>query len=268
MNGITHEPVQVLVIAGHDPAGGAGVQADIEAINRCGGRCATLITAMTAQNTREFAALFPAPVKEFRQAAELLLDDMRFSACKIGLLGSVEIAAYVAEVLARVPVGPVVMDPVLASGTGGDLAGSALIDAMKRSLFPRTNLLTPNVDEALRLSGRQDVDDAARALLDFGIGNILVTGGDAPTRVVVNRLYCADGASIEFESPRLPNRYHGSGCTLAAAISALLARGDTLETAVRLGLEFTWSALDAARNPGRGQWIPDRVKANKPPQQE
>lgn len=251
----------VLAIGGHDPSGAAGIQADIESVGQCGAHCVTLLTATTAQNTQEFAAVYPQPVEVLRHAARLLLADLRPAACKIGLLGSIEAARFVGELLPQLGPLPLVIDPVLRSGSGTDLADEALLESYRACLLGRASVITPNAAEVRMLGRSADSAEAAQNLIALGAGAVLVTGADEATPGVVNVLYCADGVSTRFEYRRLPGTYHGSGCTLAAALAALLARGRGLLEAVRLAQDYTHTALSAGRRLGRGQIHPDRLAA-------
>jgi hydroxymethylpyrimidine/phosphomethylpyrimidine kinase len=252
-------PPVVLAISGHDPTGGAGVQADIEAIAASGAHCVSLITATTAQNTATFAAAYPQPVTQLRRAARLLLEDMPVHACKIGLVGSPAIARFVGELIETLNGVPVVLDPVLNAGTGDRIASPALVRAYRRHLLPRATLVTPNAAECRTLGGSDDVDEAARRLIAYGAKAVLTTGGDEATRDVRDILHAAEGKRTEFRGTRLPHRYHGSGCTLAAAIAARLAAGEGLEAAVAKGRDFTRKALEGAFAGGARQMHPRRL---------
>jgi hydroxymethylpyrimidine/phosphomethylpyrimidine kinase len=258
MNAANGRPPVVLAISGHDPTGAAGVQADIEAVARCGARCATLITATTAQNTGTFDSLFPRSVAELRRAADLLLEDMHFDACKIGLIGSAAVAAFIAELLPKIGRIPVVIDPVLRAGTGEPVADERLVEAYRRKLLGRCTIATPNCAEARRLGEHEDAQEAARRMLETGAANVLVTGADEATPAVVNVLYRSSGDPVRYEYDRIPGRFHGSGCTLSAALAAYLARGHGIESAVGLAQAYTHRALRGAFAFGRGQLHPDR----------
>jgi hydroxymethylpyrimidine/phosphomethylpyrimidine kinase len=259
MKNANGRPPVVLAISGHDPTGAAGVQADIEAIAQCGGRCASLITAMTAQNTASFDAIFPRPVAELRRAADLLLSDMHLSACKVGLLGSSEVADFTADLLHELQPVPVVVDPVLRAGTGPRVANERIAHIYRQRLLPRCTVLTPNCEEARALGNCADTVDAAHRLLEMGAANVLVTGADEATSRVVNVLYRGAGSAIRYEFDRIAGKFHGSGCTLSAALAAFLARGLELESAVRLAQEYTHETLRHGHAFGHAQLHPDRI---------
>ena len=247
----------VLSIAGHDPTGGAGIQADIAAIGAQGVHALTLITALTVQDTRNVRWVQPvAPDLLARQAA-CLFEDCPVSAIKLGLLGDVDQVALIATWLRRLCV-PVVLDPILRAGGGTELLGSALSGAMQADLFPLATVLVPNAAEARRLTDEQDLLSAGLKLLDSGAGNVLITGGDENSADVEN-LWFQDGRLIRrFVWPRLVGGFHGAGCTLASALAARLALGDSMEAALLEAQAYTHQTLRRAIHPGRGRGIPGR----------
>lgn len=253
----SHPPV-VLSIAGHDPCGGAGIQADIEAITAQGCMATTVITCLTVQDTKNVKQLIPLNRDLVADQARTLLADIPVQAFKIGLLGDVAIAEVVASLLADHPQIPVVLDPILAAGGGAKLADRALLEHIRSQLLPRTTVATPNSEEARRLAGEQSLAASARGIIALGCDGVLITGGHESDRDVVNRLYRPDQEPIERNWPRLPGEYHGSGCTLAASLAALLAHGLPLEQAVAAAQTYTWNTLSHGYRPGRGQSIPCR----------
>jgi hydroxymethylpyrimidine/phosphomethylpyrimidine kinase len=195
--------------------------------------------------------------------ARALLEDMPVAAFKIGLLGSIENISAIAEILSDYPDIPVVLDPVLASGRGDELADDEMIAALRGLLLPQTTVLTPNSLEARRLADEDDDDDpplieCARRLVAYGCEYVLVTGTHEHSPQVVNSLYGEAGLLRSDAWDRLPGSYHGSGCTLASAIAANLANGLSVTDAVRDAQDYTWQALAAGFRPGMGQFIPDR----------
>ena len=251
-------PPRILCIGGHDPTGGAGIQADIETVTALGCRALTLVTALTAQDTRNIVAIRPTPAEFFTLQFETLLHDIRPDAIKIGLVGSNDLVAAIRGQL-QVFDGPIVLDPVLAAGGGFDLDRTDLAGAICAHLLPLCTLATPNMAEARRLAGCEDIDQAAQAMLQTGIGAVLVTGADeAGGDQVTNQLFRTGDKPQVFTWPRLPNRYHGSGCTLASACAARLALGDDPASAAAAAQAFTWRALDRAAKVGADQWLPRR----------
>lgn len=252
----SNRPV-VLSLSGHDPTGGAGIQADIETLFRLGCHPCTVITVLTEQDTCDVRRIFPQNPVQFLAQAQTLIDDLPPAAIKIGLLGSAAMATAVSEIVARMPGLPIILDPVLASGGGQDLCTDELVTVLRDSLLPRTTVLTPNTHEARRLSGKIRPDDCAEELLRLGCDYVLITGTHDECDDVVNRLY-GRSAIRACRWPRLPGTYHGSGCTLAAATAGFLARGLSVENAVEKAQALTWDALQAGYALGRGQLLPDR----------
>jgi len=249
----------VMCFSGHDSSGGAGVQADIETIISHQCHAASVITALTEQDSRNVKKLIPQQPADILSQAQTLLADFRVSAFKIGLIGDASVAAAIAQILRQHPAIPVVLDPVLAAGGGTALAGQRLIDVIVEQLLPLTTLLTPNSEEARRLSGQEDLADCGRFLQGKGAEYVLITGTHENSELVHNRLYMPDDLNETFNWERLPHSYHGSGCTLASASAALLAQGLDVFTAVSEAQEFTWQSLAAAYRPGQGQYNPDRL---------
>lgn len=258
-----HIPV-VLVLAGHDPSGGAGIHADIEAIGQRGCHAASVITALTAQNTARLGRVLPQSPDHFAEQLQLVSEDMHLAACKIGVCPSTAIIEAIADFLGRYPDLPVVLDPVLVAGSGGEFLEEEALEALRERLLPLATVMTPNTREARQISSQIMLPEAATALLDGGAGAVLVTGGDEPGDGVVNTLYQKDADPQAFHYERLPGRYHGSGCTLSAAIAADLARGELLTTAVMNGLDYTWHALRQAHRFGSEQQHPNRLYRIEP----
>jgi hydroxymethylpyrimidine/phosphomethylpyrimidine kinase len=257
-------PPTVLVIAGNDPSGGAGIAADIQAITAAGAHPAPVITALTVQDTVNASAVEPAAPGLVAAQAEAVLADMPVAAVKIGLLATAEIARAVAAVLARHPAIPVVLDPVLVAAGGARLAEETLVEVVLEHLCPRTTLLTPNALEIRRLApAARDTAARAGALRQAGCAWVLAKGGDEDDEgrgEVINTLY-GPGAPQVFRWPRLEGSFHGSGCTLAAACAARIALGDPVDTAVAQAQALVHRWLEHAFRPGRGQLVPLRRPA-------
>jgi len=250
----------VMTLAGHDPSGGAGIQADIEAIASMGCHAVPVITVLTVQDTRNVKDMVPLSPGLVTAQARAVLEDMTVAAIKIGLLGSVEIVEAIHTLLTDYPRIPVILDPILAAGGGSELTTADLIDALQTLLLPLTTVLTPNSSEARRLAPNADsLEACAMALLEQGCEFVLITGGHEPSPQVINTLYGNNRRLEVFTWERLPGDYHGSGCTLAAAIAGLVAQGQEFLSAIRQAQEYTWQSLRAAYRPGKGQSIPDRL---------
>jgi hydroxymethylpyrimidine/phosphomethylpyrimidine kinase len=271
-------PPIVLVFAASDPSGGAGMQADILTLSSMGCHPLSALTAVTVQDTLGVEQVLPLDAEWVADQARCVLEDMPVSVFKLGLLGSVEVIAAIAEVVSDYPEVPLVLDPVLASGRGDELVTEDMIAAMRELLIPQTTVLTPNSLEARRLAQEDadegefpPLDDCARRLLGMGCEYVLITGTHENTPEVVNTLYAREGVVRADAWQRLPGGYHGSGCTLAAAIAATLANGLDIGEAVRDAQEYTWQALRSAYRPGMGQNIPDRLfwaREDEQPQDE
>lgn len=259
-------PPIVLTFAATDPTSGAGLQADILTIASMGCHPLSVVTAITVQDTSGVDEVQAIDADILADQARTVLEDMPVAAFKIGLLGSVENIAAIAEIIADYPDIPLVFDPVLASGRGDELANEDMLEAMRELLLPQTTILTPNSMEARRLVVDEDNEqddpnlaECATRIIKLGCEYVLVTGTHENTPKVVNSLYGEFGLIRHDTWPRLPGIYHGSGCTLASAIAALLANGLPMEEAVREAQEYTWEALKYGFRPGMGQHIPDRL---------
>ena len=252
-------PPVVLVIAGNDPSGGAGLAADIQAITAAGAHPAPVVAALTVQDSRdviEVQAVDPAMV---RAQAERVLADMPVAAVKLGLLANAAVGRSVAALLKDHAALPLVVDPVLAAGGGTHLVEDALLEVYRDALFPLATLVTPNAAEGRRFApGARDLEACARAILALGPRHLLIKGADEDSPEVHNHLFGPGGQHREYTWPRLPGSYHGSGCTLASAVAARLAHGMPMPDAVSEAQRYTWEALERGWQPGRGQYFPYR----------
>jgi len=259
-------PPIVLTFSASDPSGGAGMQADLLTLASMGCHPLSVITALTVQDTLGVESVLPIDADWVADQARQLLEDMPVDAFKLGVLGSVESIAAIAEIVSDYPDVPLILDPVLASGRGDELASGDMTRALRELLLPQTTILTPNSVEARRLADVDDDEDDAPSLAECaarlvaqGCEYVLITGTHENTPTVVNTLYGKDGVVRTDSWPRLPETYHGSGCTLASAIAAMLANGLDLADAVREAQDYTWHTLQKAYRPGMGQWLPDRL---------
>ena len=259
-------PPIVLAFAATDPTGGAGLQADLLTLSSMGCYALSVVTAVTVQDTAGVESLHPVDSDWVVDQARLLLEDMPVAAFKIGIIGSMENVAVIAEIVSDYPDVPLVFDPVLASGRGDELATEDMISAMRELLIPQTTLITPNSLEARRLAQEDsnenddpDLNECARRLLNLGCEYVLVTGTHENTTQVVNTLHDQRGVVRSDSWQRLPGIFHGSGCTLASAVAATIANGLGVPEAVRDAQEYTWQTLKFAYRTGMGQLIPDRL---------
>lgn len=252
-------PPVVLSFSGHDATGGAGISADTEAISSQGCHASTVVTCLTVQDTVDVVSVIPIDDDIVIQSARAVLEDMPVAAFKIGLLGSVEVIEAVHSILYDYPDTPVIFDPVLGSGGGTGLADDDMIEAMKALLLPMTQVLTPNLHEAAVLVPEADTHAAmASGLTEYGCDHVLLTGTHSDSEKVINRLYHNHREIDRYEWPRLPHSYHGSGCTLAATLAALMALGLDALSAAREAQSFTWQSLKHAHRLGMGQPLPNR----------
>ena len=251
---------RVLIVAGSDSGGGAGIQADIKAVTALGGFAMTAITALTAQNTEGVHGVMPVPTAFIRQQMRVVLDDIGADAVKTGMLHDAPtIEAACEELAARAPGVPLVADPVMVAKGGHRLLDPAAVETLKRRLLPLATVITPNLPEAEVLSGMEIRDEAAmrraaEMLLTLGVPAVLLKGGHLEGRAAVLDLLATEEGGIEaFESPRIATRHtHGTGCTLASAIAAGLAQGLALRQAVARARAYVHAAIAAAPGYGRG----------------
>ena len=254
----------VLTFAATDPTGGAGLQADVLALASMGCHPLSVVTAITVQDTAGVEGILAIDSDWVADQARCLLEDMPVDAIKIGVMGSVENVAAIAEIVSDYPDVPLILDPVLASGRGDEFASDEMRRAMRELLLPQTTILTPNSMEARRLADHDDDEEpalhvCAERLVAAGCEYVLVTGTHEATPQVVNTLYAKSGVVRADSWPRLSGSFHGSGCTLASAIAAMLANGLELPEAVREAQDYTWNTLKKAYRPGMGQFLPDRL---------
>lgn len=253
----TPEKPLVLCVSGHDPSGGAGIHADIEACAANGAHALTVISANTVQDTRDVRRVNPVAPMLLAQQMQVLLEDCQIACIKIGLLGDAQQIPYLVNLIEEAAV-PVVLDPVLRAGGGTALVAAQLEAALVEQLLPRVTVLTPNAAEARRLARSPSLDEAAAALLASGCGNVLITGGDEPGEGVRNSWHRPGAAPQHYDWPRLPAAFHGAGCTLAAALAARLAGGAALADALEQAQRYTHGALARAYATGAGRRIPGR----------
>lgn len=250
---------RVLIVAGSDSGGGAGIQADLKAVTALGGYAATAITALTAQNTQGVFGIVGVEPAFIVQQMEVVLNDLGADCVKTGMLHHAAVIDAVVETLDRVATGiPVVVDPVMYAKGGDALLDPAARETLIQRLLPRAALITPNVREAEALSGLpiREPDDLAavgRRLLELGPAAALVKGGHLPGETVTDWLIWPEGAEA-FTAPRVDSRdTHGAGCTLASAIAVGLAQGLPLTAAVRRALAYVREAIRTAPGLGKGR---------------
>jgi len=263
--GVPPPPI-VLVLAGNDPTGGAGLCADIQALAYQGCHTAPVVTCITVQDTQNVIENIPLPGAQVVAQAAAVLQDLPIAACKIGLLGNVDIIEAVHYLLQKYAPQPVILDPILRAGGGQSLSTKAMRQAMIKYLFPCTYLLTPNSQEAFALTAETSLEAAARRLLEYGCQFVCITGSHQETPEVINTLYGPAGLLKAWSWPRLPQTYHGSGCTFASHAAGLLAQGQAVVTAIQTAQHDTWENLQSGYQAGTGQALPNRLWFDKNPQ--
>ncbi len=248
----------VLVLSGLDPSGGAGIQADIQAITALGCHPLPIVTCLTEQDTVNVHGAEGVDATLIERQLMHLRADIPIHAVKTGAMGSATVVEVLRAFLDSGPALPLVVDPVIKAAGGGELADEALLAAMKEHLFPLAQTLTPNGPELLQLGGATDEAASARTLLETGCASVLATGGHGTGSHLENRLFRADGREQSWQLERVGGEYHGSGCTLAAGISAGLASGHDPTQAIEQAQSFVARAIAGALQVGAGQPVPDR----------
>jgi hydroxymethylpyrimidine/phosphomethylpyrimidine kinase len=248
---------RILTVAGSDPSGGAGIQADIKTITSLGGYASSAITAITVQNTQKVFEIHQISGSLVKAQMEAVLDDIGADCIKIGMLGSIEVVDTVIKILNKYPHIPVVFDPVMVASSGDRLIEKDAIKLIEVLLLPLCNLVTPNILEALQLTGMDikslpDMVKAGNKLIEMGVKSALIKGAHMEGDELVNVLISKSG-HYEFKSNRLKlNNTHGTGCTLSSALATFFAQGLPLEKAVEKAGIFVHNAILNAPNLGKG----------------
>jgi len=241
-----------LTIAGSDPSGGAGIQADLKTFTVLGVYGASVLTALTAQSTRGVAGILAVPPAFVTLQISTLADDLDIRAVKTGMLNDRATVTAVAEALRRYELSPLVVDPVMVATSGDMLLEPAAVEAVRTELVPLADVLTPNLAEAARLLDRPvaeseaEMEAQARSLLELGCKAVVLKGGHGKGAEAVDVLLRRGGEPMRLSLPRIATRNtHGTGCTFAAALTAYLVRGKTIESAARSAKRFVHAALQA-----------------------
>jgi len=264
---------RVLIVAGSDSGGGAGIQADVKTVTALGGYCGTAITVLTAQDTKTVARVEPVSADMVAQQMHMMLDDIGVDCIKTGMLYSNDIIEAVADVIdAKARDIPLVVDPVLVAKSGDSLLEEDAMQAFKARLILRASVITPNIPEAEMLTGfavesRDDMVHAAETMHTLGVPAVLLKGGHMIGERVIDVLQTDDGLEL-FEAERIDSSHtHGTGCTLASAIATGLAQGMTLRDAVKRGREYVRRAILAAPGFGGGHGPMDHTVTVRPIEQ-
>ena len=245
----THQYARVLSIAGSDSGGGAGIQADLKTFSALGCYGMTAVTALTAQNTTGVQAIHGVPASFLKAQLQSVLDDIGVDAVKIGMLHSPDVVEVVAWAIDHYGLKQVVLDPVMVATSGDRLIAEETVSVLVKELFPRVQLVTPNLDEASLLlqhplTAVDQLHNAAQALLDMGAKAVLLKGGHLPGDVLCDVLQTPGNDAVVFEATRIHSRnVHGTGCSLSSAIAAHLASGKTMADAVAAARAFIRRAI-------------------------
>ena len=250
---------KILTIAGSDPCGGAGIQADIKTISALGGYAMAAITALTVQNTRQVYEVHPVDAELVAAQVRAVLADITPDAIKVGMMGSAEIALQLTRIFAEYNEIPLILDPVILSTSGHSLLEDTGVDILISDIFPHLDLLTPNLAEATFLTGTdpietiEDMIRAAEKLCAMGPKAVLVKGGHLTGDILTDILVTGEGVS-EFSSPKIAtDNTHGTGCTLAAAIAVGMGQGMDVNRAVLRGHDYVQKAIMNAPGYGHGK---------------
>lgn len=255
---------KILIIAGSDCSGGAGIQADIKTANKLKTYSASVITCLTAQNSQKVYDIFYPPILFLNKQIEVVLDDIKINAIKIGMLGNAQITEAVAKILKQKAKNiPIITDPVMIATSGDVLLKKSALDILKKQLIANSYLVTPNILEAEILAGMKiktlaDVKIAAKKIQEIGVKNVLIKGGHLhlSQNKIINFLLEEDGDEKIFTNKKLPfKNIHGTGCTLATAITSYLSHDLDLEIAVKKANQFVYTAIKNGRKIGKGSRI-------------
>ena len=246
----------VLLFSGLDPSGAAGISADIETINQFGLSTHPIITTLTAQNTQRVESIEVVKDSLLEQQFNLIVEDILFNTVKIGLLGSESQIKTISRLISKINPVNVIVDPILISGTQDNLSSIKMIEAMKNYLFPKSFLLTPNLEELTLLAPGLTEQEAVKSL---NCTWTLVTTSDSSKIDIEHRLYNKSTLVRKFKYKKIVGKFHGSGCTLTSAISALLVKGVDIEEACGQGLAYTYQCLLNAKKLGKMQYHPIRT---------
>jgi len=241
----------VLSIAGSDTYGGAGIQVDVKTIHALGGYAFTAPTALTSQNSRGVKAVFETPSDILRKQIETILDDIEVYAVKIGMLSNVDIVLAVADMIDRYTLKNIVLDTVMVSSSGKRLLQNSAVEIMIRELFPRVDLITPNIPEVNALlhsnykGDFEDIEDMADGLFNLGANAVLIKGGHSTNKEKAIDYFMENKNSIkEYATPRVSTTHtHGTGCILSSSIATHLASGYSLAKSIELSKKFMYESL-------------------------
>ena len=248
---------KVLIIAGSDSSGGAGIQADIKTVTSLGSYAMTAITAITSQNTTGVKSIVPISTKEISNQIKFTSQDIKPDAIKIGMLHSTKVIAAVIKSLMKIKVTKIVLDPVMVAKGGARLINQNAINIIKKKLIKKTYLITPNIPEAeiltkSKIESVKDMINSAKLLLKLGAKNVLIKGGHLTSNEMIDILINKKELTLFKNKKFLTKNTHGTGCTLSSAIATHLSRGKVLKKACELGIKYVNQAIGSNLNYGKG----------------
>ena len=248
---------RVLIIAGSDSGGGAGIQADIKTVTSLGSYAMTAVTAVTAQNTMGVKEITPIPKKNVQKQITMILDDIGTNAVKIGMLHNVNIIKCVYRILKKYKLKNIVLDPVMVAKSGTKLINNSSIKYLKKLLLPLSNLITPNIPEAEILTGysisdKEDMIKAAKKILNMGSKNVLLKGGHLKSKMICDILATKKGIKVFSKRKIKTKNTHGTGCTLSSALATCLSQKKNIVKSCKISLRYVDKAIASAPGYGKG----------------
>jgi len=248
---------KILIIAGSDSSGGAGIQADIKTVTALGSYAMTAITAVTAQNTKGVKKITPIPTKNVQKQITMILDDIGANTVKIGMLHNAGIIKCVYSILKKYKLKNVVLDPVMVTKSGTKLISNSSIECLKKLLLPMSNLVTPNIPEAETLTGysilnKEDMIKAAKKILNMGSKNVLLKGGHLKSKMICDILATKKGIKVFSKRKIKTKNTHGTGCTLSSALATCLSQKKNIFKSCKISLNYVNQAIIYAPGYGKG----------------
>ena len=248
---------KILIIAGSDSSGGAGIQADIKTVTALGSYAMTAVTAVTAQNTKGVKKITPIPIKNVQKQITMVLDDIGANATKIGMLHNVSIIKCVYRILKKYKLKNIVLDPVMVAKGGTKLINNSSVNYLKKLLLPLSNIVTPNIPEAEVLTGysisnKEDMIIAAKKILNMGSKNVLLKGGHLQNKMIFDILATNREIKIFARKKIRTKNTHGTGCTLSSALATCLSQKKNIFESCEFSLKYVNKAISSAPNYGKG----------------
>ena len=252
-----HLKSKVLIIAGSDSSGGAGIQADIKTVTSLGSYAMTAVTAVTAQNTVRVKKITPIPVENVQKQITMILDDIGVDAVKIGMLYNTNIIKCIYRILKKYKLKNIILDPVMISKSGAKLINSSSIIHLKKLLLPLSKLVTPNIPEAEVLTGhlisnKEDMIKAARKILNMGSKNVLLKGGHLKNKMIFDILVSKKGVKVFSKRKVRTKNTHGTGCTLSSALATCISQKKSVVKSCKISINYVNQAISTAPGYGKG----------------